>query len=178
MLFVQTLRRGLSPLLLATALTACGPDYSQNGQLESQGSIVISPTDLNLDLTDSASTPCGGGFIGTAIFPVIVSTFDARGFPIGNANITLQLDFSPSTTYVPFPVTGPMSLLDDAGRTLLTVTPPFNGGFAYYKTQTDSEGTKRFQLLLDTTIGCSYAGSLTVDSGTIVEQLQVTATGN
>jgi hypothetical protein len=168
--FMQTLRRGLSPLLLAAALTACGPDLSQDGPVSSDGSVTISPPAIDLDLSDTAGTVCAPGST-SAIFPAIVSVFDSRGFPVGNADITLQLDFSPSTVFVG---TAAMALLDSSGTVLLTTL----GGSPTYTTQTKDDGTATFQLLLDTSIGCSYAGSLTVNSGSLIESMQVTATGN
>lgn len=168
---MQTLRRGLSPLLLAAALTACGPDLSQDGPVASDGSVVISPTTLDLDLTDpSGMATCTPG-TSSAVFPVFVTTFDAKGFPVGNADITVQLDFSPSTVFVG---TAAMALLDESGTVLLTTL----GGSPSYSTQTDDDGTARFQLLADTSIACSYAGSLTVNSGSLVNSMQVTATGS
>jgi uncharacterized membrane protein len=172
MLFMQTLRRGLSPLLLATALTACGPDLSQDGPASSDGSVTISPPTIDLDLSDTAMTACGAGTVGQAFFPVIIATFDARGFPVGNADITLQVDFSPTTTFGGTP--SAMSLWDSTGTTLLTPL----GGSPSVTRQTQDDGTATFQLLLDTSIGCSYAGSLTVNSGSLIESMQVTATGN
>jgi hypothetical protein len=168
--FIQTLRRGLSPLLLAAALTACGPNLSQDGPVASDGSVTISPPALSLDLSDTAGTACAPG-TNSAIFPAIVSVFDSRGFPVGNADITLQLDFSPSTV---FAGTAAMALLDSSGTVLLTTL----GGSPSYTTQTQDDGTATFQVLLDTSIGCSYAGSLNVNSGTLVSFMQVTATGN
>jgi hypothetical protein len=171
MLFVQTLRRGLSPLLLAVTLTACGPDISQDGPVASDGSVAVSPTALDLNLSDPAGMAvCTPGST-SAIFPVIVTTFDARGFPVGNADITLQLDFSPSTVFIGGVA---MALLDSTGTTLLTAP----GGSPSFTTQTEDDGTARFQLLADTSIACSYSGSLSVNSGSLVTLMQVTATGS
>jgi hypothetical protein len=166
--FMQTLRRGLSPLLLAAALVACGPDLSQDGPVASDGSVEISPTTLDLDLSDSTGMATCTPGSSAAIFPVFVTTFDAKGFPVGNADITVQLDFSPSTTYVG---TAAMALLDSSGTVLLTTL----GGSPSYSTQTKDDGTAKFQLRADTSIACSYSGSLTVNSGSLINSMQVTA---
>ncbi len=168
---VESLRKGLPALLTALALSACGPDISQDGPVASDGSVVVSPTTLALDLSDPAGMAVCAPGSSSAIFPVIVTTFDARGFPLGNADITLQLDFSPSTVFVGGVA---MAVLDSTGTTLLT-TP---GGSPSFSTQTEDDGTARFQLLADTSTACSYTGSLTVNSGSVVTSMQVTATGS
>jgi hypothetical protein len=172
MLSVQGLRKGLPALLIACALSACGPNESQNGQLVSDGSIVISPPTLDIDLSDpTGMATCTPG-TDASLFPIVISTFDSRGFLLGNVDISVVLSFAPNTS-----TQVAMTLFDENNVEVTSATSPIP-----YETTTDSSGnttgTKRLFLLADTSIACSYTSFLTVISGSIVSFMEITATGS
>ena len=169
MLFAKRLFSRVLPIAMAVALTACDSSTSQDGPVASDGLLVVSPPTLVLNLADpSGMAVCAPGSF-FSFFPVVVTTFDGRGFPLGNADIALQLDFAPNTT-----LQVAMSLFDSTGTIQLTAA----GSPLPFETQTDEDGTARFQLLADTSIACSYSGSLTVTSGSLFSFMQITATGS
>lgn len=158
MLFVQTLRRGLSALLLAATLTACGPDQSQSGPATFDGSLTVSPPSVAIVV--GAGAGCNMSRVDQRDY--VISVFDARGFPVGNADIGISLDYSGNTT-----VTGVVAteLIDgDSGAVVSNAGNPVP-----YKTQTDDSGNKSMKVRFDTSQGCTYTGQMTVVSGSLFE---------
>jgi hypothetical protein len=164
-LFVQTLRRGLSPLLLAGALAACGPNESQDGPVSFDGSVTISRTSETIVTGTVVAGACNGiDALGTPFIttgPYIITVFDAEGRPVGNADLQITLELAPNTTFGGTPTT---QLVDSVIVTNV-------GSAAPYNTTTDDDGTKQVFILFEITTGCSYAGVMTVVSGSVVTQL-------
>ncbi len=167
-LFGKRICTHLLPVIIVFALTACGAETSQDGALTSDGSIVISPSALEIDLADPAGMAVCAPGSDVTFFPVHVSTFDGRGLPRGNVDIALVLEFAPNTS-----TQVAMSLYNDALIEVTSATSPLP-----FETETDEFGNETFFLLADTSIACDYSGSLTVISGSLVTTMQITATGS
>ena len=172
-LSVQTVRSGLSAFLLAGALTACGPEQTQSGPAFFTGSIVVSPPSFTVTVgTDMAvppsTTPCTdpANFVGTPIFPFLISVFDERGQPVGNADIDIVLGLADNT------LGGFVALIDgDTGDIVSDVGDPVP-----YSTTTDNSGNKQMFIAFYVALGCEYAAAMTVTSGSLVTQMDFDAT--
>lgn len=157
-LFPNGIRKRLLPIIMASALAACGAEDSQDGPATSEGSLVINPSSTTFGVGTGAS--CNGSDVRLVTY--VISTFDAQGRPLGNADIAISLDFAANTTLIGPVVT---ALLDgDSGATVSALGSPVP-----YETQTDKVGNKTMFVIYDTSPGCSYNGSMTVASGSLVE---------
>ncbi len=163
-LFVHGLCKGLPALLIAFALTACGPEQSQSGSAVVTDALTISPSSMSLAVpADTAvppsATPCASNPGSLPQFPVLIIVKDDQGRPLGNADINVILDFAPGTSQFALANT----FLFDGNLTTPVADP--------YSTTTDDDGTKLLYVGLFAAPGCAYAGALTVISGPLFQQM-------
>lgn len=128
------------------------------------GSIVISPSSTNI------LVGAGPGCLGMpnhVAGPYLISTFDALGRPLGNADIRITLEHAGNTTLVGPVVT---ALVDaDSGVIVSDIADPVP-----YQTQTDELGNKTMFVIYELTPGCTYNGNMTVVSGGVLVQMNFT----
>lgn len=162
-LFGKRIRTHLLPVVVACALTACSAEDSQDGPATSEGSLVINPSSTTFGV--GAGAGCNGS--DSRLVTYVISTFDAQGRPLGNADIAISLDFAANTTLIGPVVT---ALLDgDSGATVSALGSPVP-----YETQTDKVGNKTMFVIYDTSLGCTYNGGMTVASGSLGEVMDFT----
>lgn len=164
MLFAQSLRKGLPALLIALALSACGPSETQNGSpAYFQWNVTSSPSSISVAVPADpnmppSTMPCDDPVNNPqslVTIPVTVVVTDDRGIPRGDVEITIFVDFAPGTIFGAAPLT---ALFDGA-----QVAVP-------YTTTTDDIGAKTVAIGFLVAPGCAYAGSLTVTSGILGAQ--------
>jgi hypothetical protein len=154
-LFGKGIRKRLFPIIMACTLTACTSGTNE-GPASSDGSLIVNP----LSTTFGVGLGVGCNNSDSRIVTYVISTFDAQGRPLGNADIGISLDFAANTTLVGPVVT---TLVDgDTGAVVSTVnnTVP-------YTTKTDRIGNKTMFVIYDTSPGCAYNGNMTVVSGSL-----------
>ncbi len=142
---VHSLRKTLGSIALALGLVACGDISEHDGPVPPDGSIVIAPSALTVT-TVTGGVDCTDNVVIQRL--VQVSTFDQSGLPRGNVDITLFIDFA------------------DIGITGIGAIGVPGGS-----TTTDDEGNALFLIFLNVSTNCEYAGSLTVSSGSVVEDM-------
>ncbi len=160
MLFVQSLRKGLLALLAAGALSACGPNESQNGSAVFTDSLTISPSSISVAVPADPlmdPNPCVNNPQSLITMPVVIIVRNEQGVPLGNVDIDIFLDLAPGTV---FGAGVPVTTLIDGG---VQVGVP-------YSTNTDDDGSKTVSIGFTIANGCAYAGSLTVTSATLFQQ--------
>lgn len=141
---LSRLRKILLPVGLALGLAACGETAEHEGPVPLGGSIVIAPSGLNI------TTAKGFVGCGNVVFQreILISTFDQSGLPRGNVDVDLFIDFA------------------DLGITGIGAI-----GQAFGSTKTDDSGNLKVIIFLDASETCVYTGSLSVTSGSIVEDM-------
>lgn len=173
-LFRKRLPARLLLLILGSALAACSSEISQDGPILSNGSVAVAPSTAALGQTGTT------GCLGLNGFPTSVAatrldtvtytitTFNARGEPIGNADIGISLSFTESTVFGGIALT---ALVDDGTYV------SFPGASPIYETTTDENGTKQVTVFFETTDGCSYDGTMFLTSGSVSADSTFTVTG-
>jgi hypothetical protein len=162
-LFGKRIRARLLPLIMALALTACESSTSQDGPAPSEGSLVVDPISTTFGV--GMGVGCDGSDVRFVLYNI--SAFDAQGRPLGNADIDISIDFAGNTTLV-----GPVVTLLQDGDTGATVSNP--GDPVPYRTETDDIGNKTMFVVYETSAGCTYNGSMTVVSGSLVTTMDFT----
>jgi hypothetical protein len=165
---LDCLRRSILPFFVAAVLGACDASTSQNGAAPPDGSITISPSSFTATVDNPTMAACGAGATTFQTETFFITAFDAKGQPVGNADIGISLDFAGNTT----PVGVPLTFLEDPQGTIVS-----NPGTANpYQTTTDKSGNKTIYVTFTFSQGCSYAGAMTVTSGSLFAQMTFSVT--